>query len=214
MIYQWFPNPIIHVKIDNSKEILNAILPYLNELWAQPDALIPPWIGTSTGDGVNYSTFPTNERMDPGGRKLQEREEMQPAVTQLMEHVKEYWKLLNLDPTMTPVITDMWCQTYISGIGFKHNHDEYLIGGGLYLECKGKQQMIFESPIPMLYQKHLLDAFPQESLDITLDVEEGDLILWPGWMNHTVVAEAPEGWPNNRGSRISLPFMINGVRNA
>ena len=212
MIYNWFPSPIIHTKIGNSREILNAILPYLNELWSQPDALIPPWIGTSTGSSINYSTFPTNDTMDPGGRSLHTRPEMQDAVTQLMTHVNEYWKLMKLDPAMNPVITDMWCQTYISGTGFKHNHDEYLIGGGLYFECNGKQQMIFESPIPMLYQPHLLDAFPQESLEVTVDLEEGDLILWPGWMNHTVVAQAPEGWPNNYGSRISLPFMINGIK--
>jgi hypothetical protein len=53
MIDQWFPSPIIRTKISNSRKILNDILPYLNKLWEQPDALIPPWIGTSTGGTPN-----------------------------------------------------------------------------------------------------------------------------------------------------------------
>jgi hypothetical protein len=211
MIEYWFPSPIIRTKISNSREILNDLLPYLNELWTQPDALIPPWIGTSTGGHPNYSSFPTKETMDQGGKLLHQRSEMKDAIDQIMPHVLDYFNLLKVDKNLKPEITDMWCQTYISGIGFMHNHSEFLIGGGLYLECQGLQQMVFEHPHALLYEPHIRSSFPKESLEITVDVEEGDLILWPGWMNHMVVAQAPAGWPNNYGSRISLPFMINGV---
>lgn len=105
----------------------------------------------------------------------------------------------------------MWGQSYISGIGFMHNHSEFSIAGGLYLECQGLQQMVFEHPHALLYPSHIRSTFAKEALEITIDVEEGDLILWPGWMNHMVLAQAPADWPNNYGSRISLPFMINGV---
>ena len=208
MTETWFPIEIIRTKIERRQETLDAVLPHLEQLWAQHDALIPPWISS----GGTYSTFPRNDKMDIAGKLLHEHPAMADAVEQIMIQVKEYWKVLGLDPSLTPVIQNMWAQRYIDGVGDKHNHPEFLIAGGLYLHVSGPQKIVFENPIALLYQPELVSAFDKDKLDVTIDLELSDLILWPGWMNHTITAEKPADWTSGP-TRITLPFMVNGVRN-
>jgi uncharacterized protein (TIGR02466 family) len=87
----------------------------------------------------------------------------------------------------------------------KHHHNECLFAGTYYVkvpECGGP--IIFQNPNPWAYHLN------QQCVSDTLTIDEygiipndGDLILWPGWMTHEVY--------QNRSDdiRISISFAIN-----
>jgi len=206
MILNWFPNKIFRKKITLRQETLDGILPRLEALWAQHDALIPPWISS----GGTYSTYPRHQTMDPEGRILHLNPAMAAVMAEIQIYLEEYWALSQLNKNFKPVVCEMWAQRYIDGVGDKHNHPEFIISGGLYLHISGTQKIMFEHPSAMLYQPELVPLIDPANLEETIELEMGDLLLWPGWMNHTITAEKPVGWVEGP-TRITLPFMVAGV---
>lgn len=206
MILNWFPNKVIRRKITLRQQTLDGILPRLEELWAQHDALIPPWISS----GGTYSTYPRNDTLDPEGRLLHLNPAMADVMSEIQSVLEEYWELLELDQNLKPAVQVMWAQRYVDGIGDKHNHPEFIISGGLYLHISGTQKIMFEHPAAMLYQPELVSLIDHDNLEETIELEIGDLLLWPGWINHTITAEKPADWVSGP-TRITLPFMVTGI---
>lgn len=206
MIQNIFPSYLYRVKYLDYKKTYEKVLPKLNELWNQYDALIPPWIST----GWTRSSFPRKPGMDPVGKRLDTLPEMQEAMVTVYEACEEYFKLLKINDNLKPDVQEMWAQRYTEGIGDNHNHTKYVLGGGLYLLVEGEQTITFENPSVSLYDDHLLKDFEPDALRQTILLEPGDLILWPGWMNHLIEAKKPNNW-NGGATRITLPFMANGI---
>lgn len=200
-----FGAPLYRAKAENYKETLEEMTPLLNELFWQHDGLIPPWIST----GWTRSTFPRYSHMNPIGKKLHTVLEMSSMMEQLQFHLNKYWKLLGLDTKYTPYVDVMWAQRYIEGVGDNHNHINHLVSGGLYLLVKGEQTIYFDNPATQLYNPKILDRFNDGELRRKIILEPGDIILWPGWMNHEIEAKKPADWDGG-ATRITVPFMANG----
>lgn len=200
-----FGGLLYRAKVERYKETLEAMTPLLNELFWQHDGLIPPWIST----GWTRSTFPRYSYMNPVGAALHTVPEMSDMMDQLQTHLIEYCKLLGLNTKYTPQVDVMWAQRYIEGVGDNHNHTSHLISGGLYLLVEGEQTIYFDNPATQLYDSNLLDKFDEEQLRKKIILEPGDIILWPGWMNHQIEAKKPKNW-NGGATRITVPLMANG----
>jgi hypothetical protein len=207
MIKNIFSTYLYRVKFHEYQKTYKKILPILEKLWSQDTALIPPWIST----GWTRSSFPRLSTMDPIGKRLDTVPEMAEAMDFIYNSCEEYFKLLNIRSDLKPDIQEMWAQRYVEGVGDNHNHTKYLLGGGLYLLVEGEQTITFEHPSVSLYEKSLLTDFDQTALTETILLEPGDLILWPGWMNHQIVAKKPNNWKSGP-TRITLPFMANGLQ--
>lgn len=200
-----FGSPLYTAKVTGYDETLTAMTALLDELFWQHDGLIPPWIST----GWTRSTFPRYEHMNPIGKKLHTVPEMASMMEQINFHLCKYWKILGLDEKYSPYVDVMWGQRYVEGVGDNHNHTNHLVSGGLYLLVKGEQTIYFDHPGTQLYNPKLLNRFNKETLRKKLVLEPGHIVLWPGWMNHEIVAKKPSNW-NDDATRITIPFMANG----
>lgn len=207
---QVFPNYIYRKKVTGYQKALKDIKSHLDELWSQEDAMVPPWI--SKGEET-YSTYPKNDRLDPNGNQLHLHPAMKEIIPQINDMIREYQKVLELDESLEFYINEMWSQKYINGIGKNHNHPEYLISGGLYLLVEGTQRITMEDPAVLLFNQELIPYFKKERLKKVIDLEEGDVLLWPGWMNHEIEAIKPKDWNTKNPTRITMPFMVN-IKNA
>lgn len=203
---QVFPNYIYRKKVTGYQKALEDIKSHLDELWSQEDAMVPPWI--SKGEET-YSTYPKNDRLDPRGNQLHLHPAMKEIMPQINDMIREYQKVLELDESLEFYINEMWSQKYINGIGKNHNHPEYLISGGLYLLVEGNQRITMEDPAVLLFNQELIPYFKKERLKKVIDLEEGDVLLWPGWMNHEIEAIKPKDWNTKDPTRITMPFMVN-----
>jgi uncharacterized protein (TIGR02466 family) len=201
-----FPNYIYRKKVTGYQKALEDIKSHLDELWSQEDAMVPPWI--SKGEET-YSTYPKNDRLDPNGNQLHHHPAMKEIMLQINDMIREYQKVLELDESLEFYINEMWSQKYINGIGKSHNHPEYLISGGLYLLVEGTQRITMEDPAVLLFNQELIPYFKKERLKKVIDLEEGDVLLWPGWMNHEIEAIKPKDWNTKNPTRITMPFMVN-----
>lgn len=196
--------PIYHGTLSCISETKQKIVPYLEELWSQHDALVPPWIAT----GGAFSTFPKHEGMDANGKLLHQHPDMIDAVKEIYDMIDAYWQELKLSKKYRPEIDIMWAQRYVDGYGDNHNHPEYVISGGLYLHSIGEQKVTMESAAVTLYNKELVDILDEPKSNI--DVAEGDVWLWPGWMYHSISSVAPEDHDGS-ATRMTMPFMVKAV---
>ena len=155
--------------IDGVPEIFEQVKPRLQKLWSQPDAILPPWIV----DGTVYATFPRHQEMDLEGL-IQNWPEMKPIMKEIYRMANEYYTAMDFDRDYEPYVDSMWANCYTPGsIGLSHNHPEMVISGGFYFNCiEGQGNIIIEPP----------DADTSE-----LTVRTGDVVLWPAWLNHTIM---------------------------
>lgn len=207
MIENLFPTYLLYKKFENYKITYEKVKPKLNELFNQKNGLVPPWIST----GWTRSTFPRTQGMDPIGKTLDKLPEMKEATQFILDACQEYFHILKVKKNLKPEIKEMWAQRYTEGIGDTHNHTASLVGGALYLHTEGEQTINFENHLLAIYDRHLLSSFQSDAFSYTFKLEAGDLLLWPGWMNHSIQAKLPYNW-NNDATRISMPFMAIGVK--
>jgi hypothetical protein len=155
-------------RIEGVADIFNQIKPKLQKLWDQPDSILPPWIV----DGTVYATFPRHQEMDSNGL-IQNWPEMLPIMKEIYCMINDYYTEMNFDTAYEPYVDAMWANCYTPGsTGLSHNHPEMIISGGFYFDCTaGQGNIIIEPP----------SADHSE-----LEVVTGDVILWPGWLNHTI----------------------------
>ena len=92
-----------------------------------------------------------------------------------------------------------------------HVHGASVISGVYYLKLPSKSgQICFYNPahegIDYLWE-HCIEKFtPQNSSSWRIDVEEGDLILFPSWLKHGVEPNL-----NKKEDRVSIAFNISKI---
>ena len=123
-------------------------------------------------------------------RDLQSWSELTHYVSFLKEHLNIYWKELNYDPDRGPGIAEMWANCYEPGSFIDiHNHSPITITASFYLQKPTNSgNIVFEHPL-----ETLLKHQPINHKDINaygswfqteVAVEEGDLVLFPGYLKH------------------------------
>lgn len=111
-------------------------------------------------------------------------------------HAKIYWEELKYKPNLEPVLANSWVQRYRGGsheLGV-HNHPAMVpIVGSLYLNSSpGQGNLVLEHPLDMmLSQVSYMSGGRNERL-YDIDVTTGLLLLWPGWLKHSVMPNTTE----------------------
>lgn len=110
-----------------------------------------------------------------------------------------------LAPKKELKITKMWFNV-ITPFGHqgKHHHNECVIAGTYYVRMpKNSGAISFENPNPWAY--HMGQSCMNDTLVLDehgIEPNSGDLILWPGWMSHSVHMN------QSNDNRISISFAI------
>ena len=181
MIQNIFPIPIYKIKYSGDLgKLQQDVMPRLKEVFE-----------TSTADKQYYiqnngiSCFNTN-------RNLHLMPELSPYLEFLNEHINVYWKYLNYGGK--PQIVETWANRYATGsfVSF-HNHSPIPIAVVFYLKkSKDSGNIVFGHPneIILKHQPYSVlgadfDSYSYPNLfDHELDVEDGDIVMFPGWVNH------------------------------
>lgn len=86
----------------------------------------------------------------------------------------------------------------------KHHHADHLLGGTYYLDVPDDSGKIaFYNPNPYMYYQNQKQNNPFIS-DIAVHTRNGDLLIWPGWIDHEISA-------NNTSdkTRLTISFCLD-----
>ncbi len=104
-------------------------------------------------------------------------------------------------------ITKMWFNVNpYGGYQGRHHHADNLLGGTYYVQTPNNSGKIsFANPNMFSYfknQSQLVDHFMMTGFDFI--THEGDLLIWPGWMDHEI------GMNHNKDEpRITISWAVN-----
>jgi uncharacterized protein (TIGR02466 family) len=178
MFTDLFPIKIYRTKITGVDQLLQKLLPELRCSLDMPES-------KHVDLGPNsVSTFNTNNQLHTNPL-------LKNTLKELDTIIADCWKGLNFYPGLKPVITEMWLnETEPGGISvLAHNHSPYPLVGVIYLKVeKGMGNIVFENPNNLVVgtQPHNWAGTNDVNggIQTTLDVETGDVILFPGWLRH------------------------------
>lgn len=137
--------------------------------------------GFMRGDGLcSYNT----------SRELHTRREFKSLINFIEEHAQAYWKDLGYSDAQKPGVFEMWTNVYKKGSFIDmHSHSPVQMIASFYLQQpENAGNLVFEHPMMHLmkhqpYDPDLLRNHP-EFWEYDVPVKTGDLILFPGYMNH------------------------------
>lgn len=178
MITDIFPLKIYKTKYTGDIEALKAaLLPKFESVF---NATVADNQGSMRGDGLcSYNVV----------RDLFTWPEIKPYLDFLNQEAAIYWKELGYYETGHKIF-EMWANKYTTGSFIDvHNHAPIPITASFYLQkSKNSGNIAFENPLSTIL-KHQPVGFKNRSayatlFDYEVDVEEGDLVMFPGWLNH------------------------------
>jgi uncharacterized protein (TIGR02466 family) len=125
-------------------------------------------------------------------RDLHELDIFAPVVKFIQTHVLTYWRELNYDPAYNPKIEEMWYNIYKEGSFIDlHNHAPRTLTCSFYLSKEfGTSNIVFENPLSTIlkHQPYYIDKNNYHALfEEEVDAQSGDLIIFPGWLNHRTI---------------------------
>lgn len=110
-----------------------------------------------------------------------------------------------------PHMVGAWWNVYYQEHHCWHCHGNALWAGTLYIQMpEGCSGIVFKSPIEGLTKSWADKAFDgtRWAQEVTVSPQAGDLVMWPGWIDHTV----PELFSDPEEPRISISFNISVKR--
>lgn len=173
MIHSLFSLPIYHTNIGSEislKEIENHLM---GEFEKSSPTLSP----LEKNGGI--STYGTHSHLhtEPFTEKLN---------SIITNHVKNYWKILNVDNRLEPIVDECWSNIHYQGSSTEyHSHSLMPIVATFYVKAApncGELVLIN----PMEYSlTHIPYSVPiEQKTESKLEVLSGDLVLFPGWIRH------------------------------
>lgn len=142
--------------------------------------------------------------------------ELEHYIAFLKTHLDIYWKELNYDPSKPPNIVGMWANKYGPGSFIDlHNHSPITITASFYLsKPTNSGNIVFEHP-----SETILRHQPVAINDIAsygswfqteVAVNEGDLVLFPGYLKHKTTPNLDSSDRIIIGANV-LPSVINNI---
>lgn len=127
---------------------------------------------------------------------------------EIEKHVFEYLSLIrfnlsgNYRENMSYDISSSWFSKYEKGCySFVHNHGMYDISGVYYFKVPdSNSELFFRCPIPNLDTSLLYEHLAGP---LIVAPEQGNLLLFPGWLNHGVKTNMADE------TRVSVSFNIS-----
>lgn len=122
-------------------------------------------------------------------RDLHTLPEFKLLVDFITEQAANYWRELNYDDFYKPKIVEMWYNVYKKDSFIDlHNHAPRVLTSSFYLrKTPGVGNIVFENPLSTLlkHQPYQINKNTYHTLfEQEFDAETGDLVLFPGWLNH------------------------------
>ena len=179
MIKDLFPTKIYKVSYDKELSIIAVNLQKIINF----DITIKNNQGSMRGNGICSYV----ERRD-----LHTLDEFKGLVNFINKHVQRYWQEINYDPCYKPYVEEMWYNVYKKDAFIDiHNHAPRVMTASFYVTKEsGNSNIIFENPMSLLlkHQPYYInkDLYHTE-FEQEVDAQSGDLIIFPGWLNHKSV---------------------------
>lgn len=120
-------------------------------------------------------------------RDLHTRIDIKPIVDFINFSVNDYWTQLGFSKHLKPYILHMWANNVpVGGYLDSHNHNPNVIAGVFYINASPSMgNLRLENPLELLLGRMPWENnFNAVSFDHEIDVCDGKLILFPGWMKH------------------------------
>jgi uncharacterized protein (TIGR02466 family) len=136
--------------------------------------------GSMRGDGVcSYVSK----------RDLHKNQEFTQIVQFIEHHAQIYHKKLKYSDAYTPKVCEMWFNVYKKESFIdSHNHAPIDMTATFYINKEpGIGNLVFENPLSTIlkYSPYPIDRNQYHLLfEEEIDTKAGDLIIFPGWMNH------------------------------
>jgi uncharacterized protein (TIGR02466 family) len=171
--YNLFPTLVIRAPKFLSKEECDSIFEYVQQKPLDP-------YGAFVGDAVSNFSL----EQDILSELTKNIPELQHLVKNLTNVIEEYKIRHNL-PLVR--ITNSWTNTQQEGsILIDHTHSKSVIAGALYINVDDNStQLVLKNPNPYIKYTVFGDSPTEYAYEwSTFKPEIGDLILFPGWIEH------------------------------
>lgn len=185
MIENIFPIKIYKTKFTGNLEELQSILiPKLDSVFEKTKSNNQ---GSMRGGLCSYNAV----------RDLQNWSELKHYIDFLQEHLLIYWKELGY--RKEPKIAEMWANKYTPGSFIDtHNHSPVAVTVSFYLQKPTNSGNIcFVNPIDTLLKHQPFRELENKNsyhkmFNYEVDVTEGDVVMFPGWLQHETVPNDSE----------------------
>ena len=193
-----FSVPIFHGKLDNWKKYRRDLLPVCHEVRKETDDMSGlPW------NCHVWSTYAYDKR-------LYKRKEFQEVSKAISVYVRSYLDRRKWKKQDKIVMTELWVN-YQDKYQFQeyHDHKERVLSGIFYLEVPDNAPgLIIQNPQKANFDD--LFFFQEEVQDVNeIDVETGDLIMFPGWLDHGVNANMTDKPRINIAFNFGIPKVVD-----
>lgn len=131
-------------------------------------------------------------------------EETKDIVEFVESAAREYWKECNYYEGLEPCVIQLWANTTPKGGWIdSHLHGPIPFTGVVYVDASPAQgNLVIENPMDMVLMAQPIQPADKYSMDKEIEVNTGDVVLFPGYIKHSVK-------PNTTNSdRLILGFNI------
>lgn len=184
-----FPTLIYKIKYDGDLEkIKNNIIPKFSEIFniTKYDNQ-----GSMRGNGLcSYNVK----------RDLYLWDDLKEIKEFIEKNSQLYWESLGYRTDQIPSIAEMWINSYLKDSFIDlHNHSPQLLTASFYLsKPKNSGNIIFENPMSDIlkyqpYERMINRSLYHKLFEEEVETNEGDLIIFPGYLKHKTNPNLSDG---------------------
>jgi uncharacterized protein (TIGR02466 family) len=154
-------------------------------------------INVSLEKNGGISTYGTN-------KKLHANPAFKDLCTLIMYHVNLYWKILDINDGLHPVIDECWANKHIKGsFTDLHSHSMHPIVVSFYLAApRDCGNIVFVNPMEYAITHIPYNYSVDDKINTSVYITSGDMVLFPGWLRHKTETS------NSNDDRIVITFNI------
>lgn len=169
--------------------IYEAIWPDFENIKQKLIDKVVPYFDTNIAPGNDYVDKHGQDIFKRTLPNLHLQAEFSEVVDFIEYHGNEYWKIMKWTVQEKPYVLQLWANEVPPG-GFtpSHNHNPVAAGGVFYLDADHlKGNLHLEDPMQMVKGRMPYDWEKRPYLYTEeIPVEQGKLIMFPGWLMHHV----------------------------
>jgi uncharacterized protein (TIGR02466 family) len=178
MILELFPTRIFKTTYPNVEELKTTLFLKLRQVFEQTEHNNQSWMRNNTL--CSYNVASTIHQQFP--------EETRDIVNFMESAAKEYWKACGYYEELDPYVLEMWAnETPKGGWVDSHLHGPIPFSGVVYVDASPEQgNLVIDHPMEMLLMSQPIMPTKEYSLSQEIEVNTGDVILFPGYIKHRV----------------------------
>ena len=200
MFKDLFKVPIFHGKLDNWKKYNRDLLPLCKEIRKETDDMSGlPW---------NCNVWSTYAYDD----QLFKRSEFQEVSRAIATYVRSYLDRRQWKGDAKILMTELWVnhqdkyqyQEY-------HDHRERIISGIYYIDVpEGAPGIMMKTPLKANFDDLFFNEDAVQEVN-HLDIQTGDLLLFPSWLDHGVKANMTDSHRVNVSFNFGVPELVDAL---